>query len=199
MLRTLLIGTTNPGKVREIRRVLAGVPQVLRTLDGFPPIEEPDEHAVTCAENALLKARHYAAATGLPAVAEDSGLFIDALAGRPGVLSARYPGNTYVDKFVNLYRELAGHPRPWSARFLCAAAVVSETGHTLFTCEATVEGEIAPEPRGSHGFGYDPIFFYPPYGCTFAEATDDRKLAVAHRGKAFRLVCEFLEIGARGL
>jgi XTP/dITP diphosphohydrolase len=204
MLHELLIATTNPGKMREIRRVLAGVPQTLRSLSEFPPIAEPDEHGATCAENALLKASHYAAATGLPTVAEDSGLFIDGLDGRPGVQSARYPGETYPDKFMSLYRELAINPRPWTARFLCAAAVV-DAGQTLFTCEAAVEGEIVPEPRGAHGFGYDPIFFYPPYGSTFGEASDERKLAVAHRGKAFRLVREYLrerrqqQNGARGL
>jgi XTP/dITP diphosphohydrolase len=191
MLRDLLIGTTNPGKVREIRRVLQDVPQALRSLAELFPLEEPHEHGATCADNALLKARHYAAATGLPTVAEDSGLFIDALDGRPGVQSARYPGETYPDKFVNLYRELAPLPRPWTARFLCAAAVV-DGGRTLFTCEAAVEGEIAPAPRGAHGFGYDPIFFFPPYGKTFGESTDEEKLQVAHRGQAFRLVRRFL-------
>jgi XTP/dITP diphosphohydrolase len=200
MLSVLLLATTNAGKVREIRRVLEGVRPQLRALDELPPIAEPDEHGTTCAENALIKARYYAAATGLATVAEDSGLFIDALGGRPGVHSARYPGVTYPDKFMNLYRELAPHPRPWTARFLCAAAVVDE-GRPLFTCEATVEGEIAPEPRGQHGFGYDPIFFYPAYGRTFGEVTDEEKLVVAHRGKAFRIVREFLtgSDGTRGL
>jgi XTP/dITP diphosphohydrolase len=198
MVETLLLATTNPGKVREIRRVLSGVPQRLVTLADVPPLEEPAETGHTCAENALLKARYYATATGLPTVAEDSGLFIDALGGRPGVQSARYPGATYPDKFVGLYRELTPHPRPWTARFICAAAVVAGR-QTLFTCEAAVEGEIAPKPLGPHGFGYDPVFLYPRYGRTFGEVTDDEKLVVAHRGQAFRMVREFLEHGARGL
>jgi XTP/dITP diphosphohydrolase len=124
----------------------------------------------------------------LPTVAEDSGLAIDAIAGRPGVESARYPGDTYAEKFANLYRELAGHARPWTARFVCSLAFIDDQGTSApaFVTEATVEGEITDEPRGAHGFGYDPIFFYPPYGCTLAEVTGDRKLAVAHRGKAFR-------------
>jgi XTP/dITP diphosphohydrolase len=188
---TLLLATTNPGKIREIRRVLDGVPQRLATLAEWPAVADPIESGKTCAENALLKARHYAAQTGLPTVAEDSGLFIDALDGRPGVESARYPGATYPDKFVNLYRELAPHRRPWSAHYRCAAAVVAD-GQLLFTCEATVEGEIVPEPRGSHGFGYDPIFHFPQYGRTFGEVSDEEKLVVAHRGKAFRMVREFL-------
>lgn len=184
----LLIATTNPGKIREIQHVLAGVPRRLLTLADIAPIAEPDETGRTFAANAALKARTYAAASGLPTVAEDSGLAIDAIAGRPGVESARYPGDTYAEKFANLYRELAGHARPWTARFVCSLAFIDDQGTSApaFVTEATVEGEITDEPRGAHGFGYDPIFFYPPYGCTLAEVTGDRKLAVAHRGKAFR-------------
>ena len=197
MTESLLLATTNAGKVREIRRVLDGVPRRLVTLADLAPIAEPVESGRTCADNALIKARYYAAATGLPTVAEDSGLFIDALGGRPGVESARYPGATYPDKFVNLYRELAPRPQPWTARFVCAAAVV-EADQTLFTCEAAVEGEVARNPSGPNGFGYDPFFYYPPYGRTFGEVSDEEKLVVAHRGKAFRLVRAFLENGASG-
>jgi XTP/dITP diphosphohydrolase len=148
-------------------------------------IPEPEETGLTFAENAALKATYYASHVGLPTVAEDSGLAIDALGGRPGVLSARYPGETYAEKFANLYRELAGHPRPWRARFVCSLAFV-ESGVVSFACETAVEGEIAPEPRGANGFGYDPIFFYPAYGRTLGEVSDDLKLAVSHRGRAFR-------------
>lgn len=203
----LLLATTNPGKVREIRRVLDGAPVTLTTLDELGPsiqsLPPPVEDARTFADNALKKARYYAKATGLPTVAEDSGLVIDALDGRPGVESARYPGATYADKFKNLYHELAGHPRPWAARFVCALACVDQANgqgpwayEVLFTCEAFVEGEIAPEPRGTHGFGYDPVFFYPPYGCTFGEVSDARKLAVAHRGQAFRMFQGWIEARA---
>ena len=126
---------------------------------------------------------------------------IDALNGRPGLLSARYPGATYPEKFKGLYRELAPHPRPWSARFVCSLAFVGSPSayglrpsawQVLFTTEATVEGEIAEAPRGAFGFGYDPIFYYPPYGCTLGEVDGDRKLAVAHRGKAFRQFRDWL-------
>jgi XTP/dITP diphosphohydrolase len=184
----LLIATTNPGKIREIRLVLEGVPRRLLTLADVAPVPEPEETGRTFAENAALKARAYAAASGLPTVAEDSGLAIDAIGGRPGVESARYPGDTYPEKFANLYRELEGHARPWTARFVCSLAFIEDpsAAEPTFVTEATVEGEITSEPRGTHGFGYDPIFFYPPYGCTLAEVTGDRKLAVAHRGKAFR-------------
>ncbi|HKW00886.1 MAG TPA: RdgB/HAM1 family non-canonical purine NTP pyrophosphatase [Vicinamibacterales bacterium] len=181
----LLIATTNPGKIREIRRVLDGVRVEILTLADLPPIVEPEETGLTFAENARLKARYYAGASGLPTVAEDSGLAIDALDGRPGVQSARYPGDTYPEKFANLYRELAGHPQPWRARFLCALAFVDQA-QVAFECEGIVPGEVIGAPRGANGFGYDPIFFYPPYGKTLGEATDAEKLVVSHRGQAFR-------------
>jgi XTP/dITP diphosphohydrolase len=206
---TILIATTNPGKLREIRLMLDGTPFEWRTIADLGAIEEPEETGLTFAENAVLKARYYSAASGLPTVAEDSGLVIDALGGRPGVTSARYPGATYPDKFRNLYQELAPHSRPWSARFVCSLAFVSPATNdvsapsafglrpppalsVLFTTEATVEGEIAESPKGTFGFGYDPIFFYPPYGCTLGEVEGVRKLAVAHRGKAFRAFRKWL-------
>jgi XTP/dITP diphosphohydrolase len=196
----ILIATTNPGKLREIRHVLRDVPRHWLTLAHVPEVQEPEETGRTFAENARLKATYYAAASGLATVAEDSGLVIDALGGRPGIESARYPGATYPDKFKGLYRELAGHPRPWTARFVCALCFVGAPSptprapslHVLFTTEATVEGEIAEAPRGAFGFGYDPIFYYPPYGCTTGEVDGDRKLAVAHRGKAFRQFRDWL-------
>lgn len=184
----LLVATTNPGKLREIRLILDGLPVRIRSLADVPPVPEPDETGATFVDNARLKAHAYAVATGLPTVAEDSGLAIDALGGRPGVHSARYPGGTYADKFANLYRELARHPRPWTARYVCALTYVDPAAspRIQFEVQATVEGEIADTPRGSHGFGYDPIFFFPPYGTTLGDVDDARKLEVAHRGKAFR-------------
>jgi XTP/dITP diphosphohydrolase len=195
----LLVATTNPGKIREIRDVLDRLPIRLLTLsDLSSAIPEPEETGQTFAENAAIKALVYAEASGLPTVAEDSGLAIDALGGRPGVQSARYPGRDYPERFQNLYRELAPHPRPWTARFVCSLAFVSTRSpgaplDVLFTTEATVEGDIATAPRGSNGFGYDPIFFYPPYASTLGEVDAVRKLAVAHRGKAFRQFREWLE------
>jgi XTP/dITP diphosphohydrolase len=196
----LLIASTNPGKVREIRAVLAGLSVTLHSLADLPAEREPEETGRTFAENALLKARYYAGASRLLTVAEDSGLVIDALGGRPGVRSARYPGATYQEKFARLYAELAPHPRPWTARFVCSLAFVgtpnsASTTEPLFTCEATVEGEIAAAPEGSFGFGYDPIFYYPPYETTLGNVDDERKLAVAHRGKAFREFRQWLMSG----
>jgi len=202
----LLVATTNPGKTREIALILRDLPVELTSLDalGTDP-GEPEETGDTFAANARLKAEYYAERSRLPTVAEDSGLAIDALGGRPGIHSARYPGITYPDKFANLYAELAGHPKPWLARYVCSlyfvdqalgprplALVGSEPSRaeglvpSAYSCEATVEGEISPEPIGERGFGYDPIFFYPPYGTTLGNVDDELKLAVAHRGKAFR-------------
>jgi XTP/dITP diphosphohydrolase len=196
----LLVASTNPGKIREIREILQPLPLQVVTLDDLPPVDVPDETGSTFRENAAIKAVAYAQASGLPTVAEDSGLAIDALGGRPGIESARYPGDSYADKFANLYRELAGVPRPWTARFVCSLAFIEHpaSADLTFRTEATVEGEIAAEPHGANGFGYDPIFFYPPYGCTLGEVSGERKLAVAHRGKAFRQFRDWLRerIGA---
>ena len=192
----LLIATTNDGKLREIREILRGLAIPLRSLNDFPPVLEPHETGTTFSANAHLKAQAYAQATGMITVGEDSGLVVDALGGAPGVHSARYPGATYPDKFANLFAALAPHSRPWTARYVCAIAVVDGwLGRLLFETIATVEGEIWPEPRGTHGFGYDPIFYYPAYGMTFGEVDDRRKLAVAHRSVAFTTLRHWLEGG----
>ena len=195
---TLLVATTNLGKIREIRDILDDLPVRLVTLSDLSlAIPAPDETGQTFAANAAIKALAYARASGLPTVAEDSGLVIDPLGGRPGVESARYPGRDYPERFLNLYRELALHPRPWTARFVCSLAFVplpapGQPFVVAFRTEATVDGEISASPRGEHGFGYDPIFFYPPYGSTLGEVDAVRKLAVAHRGKAFRTFRQWL-------
>ena len=199
-MRDLLVATTNPGKIREILPILDGTSVRLLTLaDLDRPVAEPEETGRTFAENAQLKASYYARETGLLTVAEDSGLAIDALDGRPGIHSARYPGATYPDKFSNLYAELAAFPRPWTARYVCALALVEPTppfphspNPPLFECEGVVEGEIWPEARGTHGFGYDPIFYCTEYGATFGEVEDALKMKVAHRGRAFRQLRTFL-------
>jgi XTP/dITP diphosphohydrolase len=189
----LLAATTNPGKLREIADVLAGAPVTLRSLADVPGMPEPDETGRTFADNARLKARYYAAHTGLLTVAEDSGLVIDALDGAPGVLSARFPGATYAEKFERLYALLdrAGQPES-PARFVCALAL-AEGGRILFEATGVVEGRITRPPRGSGGFGYDPIFYCPPFGRTLAEVSAEDKGAVSHRGQAFRVLRTWLE------
>jgi XTP/dITP diphosphohydrolase len=207
-LGSLVIATTNPGKVREIRRTLEGLPVRLLTLADFPAVQEPEEAGATFADNAHNKAVYYCSRIGTPAVADDSGLAIDALGGRPGVASARYPGDTYAEKFVNLYRELAPHPRPWIARFVCSVALCEpERGagsgsrpaecRLAFSCEAAVEWEIEPNPRGANGFGYDPIFYYRPYGRTLGQVSEAEKLEISHRGLAFRQLRAWLSATER--
>ncbi|HLG58857.1 MAG TPA: RdgB/HAM1 family non-canonical purine NTP pyrophosphatase [Vicinamibacterales bacterium] len=190
----LLVATTNPGKLREIRSLLADAPVELSTLADLEPIEEPEETGLTFQDNARLKARYYASRSGMMTVAEDSGLSIDGLQGEPGVLSARFlqPDASYPERFAEIFHRLAADPgQNRAARFVCTVAVVRDD-RILFETAGTVEGEIADAPRGDHGFGYDPIFYYPPYGQTLAEVAEDAKLAVAHRGKAFRALAAWL-------
>jgi XTP/dITP diphosphohydrolase len=196
-VRRLLIATTNPHKMREIRGLLSDAPIELVGLDDLLPLPEPDETGETFHANARLKARYYAAAHRMLTAAEDSGLVVDALDGEPGVRSARFlrPEASYPERFAEIYRRLAERPpAARSARFVCALAVVFD-GEVIFETTGTVEGEISSEPRGGAGFGYDPIFYYPPYGRTFAEVSDEEKLRVAHRGVAFRRLSDWLRTG----
>jgi XTP/dITP diphosphohydrolase len=189
---TLVIATTNPGKTREIEAILNGVPVQLRTLADFPAIAEPEETGATFAENARLKALYYSRETGLPCVADDSGLEVAALGNLPGVHSARWEGTDYAVKFARI-RELlrAKGLETSAARFVCRVALARD-GAIVFESEGIVEGTLAREPRGDNGFGYDPIFFYPPFDRTLAEASLEEKATVSHRGKAFRALRDFL-------
>ena len=188
----LLVATTNSGKLTEIREILAGLSIGIDALDQFPAVEEAEEPGVTFEENARAKAVHYSVVTGRVTVAEDSGLEIDALDGAPGVRSARFNGDSYPDKFAAINAQLAARGVTEStARFVCALAVADGTT-VLFEATGTVEGRLSQEPCGSRGFGYDPIFFYPPYGRTLAEVSAEKKAAVSHRGKAFRKLRAFL-------
>ena len=181
----LLIATTNPNKIREIRPLLAGVSVELVTLADVAPIPEPEEDGPTFWQNARIKALAYARGSGLFTVAEDSGLEIDALNGEPGVLSARFLGakTSYPDRFAEIFRRLEGQPR--GARFVTALAV-ARGNEILFETETAVEGEIATAPAGDHGFGYDPIFWYKPFGCTTAQLPDADKAIISHRARSFR-------------
>jgi XTP/dITP diphosphohydrolase len=202
---TLLVATTNADKAREIARLLGDAAVSLLTLADGPAVPEPIETADSFEGNARLKADYYdrtvaralrAARPGarLLTVAEDSGLAIDALGGEPGIYSARFlsPTATYPERFAAIQSRLAERPEaPRTARFVCALAVVEE-GRLVYETRGTIEGVIAADARGSAGFGYDPIFEYPPFGRTLAEVTEADKLAVAHRGQAFRSLVAWL-------
>lgn len=190
----LLVATTNPGKVREIAGILQGLPIELVTLDDYPQIPEPEETGETFAANADLKALYYAAATGVASVADDSGLEIDALDKQPGVHSARWFGTDYTVKFQKIYELLDQRGLETSpARFVCRVSL-AEGNRVTYQSEGTVEGLIDREPRGTNGFGYDPIFFYPPFGCTLGELDLARKASVSHRGLAFSALRRYLQI-----
>jgi XTP/dITP diphosphohydrolase len=184
----LLLATTNANKVREVRPVLAGLPVDILTLQDVAAVSEPEETGQTFWENARLKALYYAAASGETVVAEDSGLVIHALGGAPGVHSARFLGANvpYETRFAEIYRRLAlqgNHRR--DARFVTALSL-ARGDEILFEAETTIEGAIASAPAGEHGFGYDPIFYYPPLKKTTGQLTIEEKCWVSHRARAFR-------------
>ena len=190
----LLLASQNPGKLREMRHLVAGLPfRVLGPRD-VGLTEAPEETGSTFLENARLKALHYARRSGLLTVADDSGISVDALGGEPGLYSSRFGGEgaSDLDRNLLLLARLSGVPEAdRGARFTCAVAVALD-GDVLFETEQTVEGRIAPEMRGSRGFGYDPLFFYPPFGQTLGEVPPEQKDRVSHRGKAFARLREFL-------
>ncbi len=200
----LLVATTNADKLREIRGVLLDIPCALVTLQDLAPVPEPEETGLTFGENARLKATYYASRLVDPlgeaerarvlTVAEDSGIAVDALHGEPGVRSARFvrPDATYPERMAELSRRLAALPdKPRTARYICAVTVIRD-GKVVYETTGAVEGEIATEPRGTGGFGYDPIFYYPPYKKTLSEVSQEDKRLVSHRGHAFRRLAEWL-------
>lgn len=199
----LLVATRSPGKAREIRDLFTGLPfdvtlptdQLLERL----PEEADLERSTSYAENAVAKARYFAARSGLPTVADDSGIEIEALAGAPGPRSARWAGTsgagTHVDAANNalLLEKLAGVPEGRrTALYRCVVAFLATPGGAPEIVEATCDGLILTEPRGSGGFGYDPLFFSPELQMTFGEAPPAAKHRVSHRGRAFRALIEVL-------
>ncbi|MDT8899949.1 XTP/dITP diphosphatase [Anaeroselena agilis] len=185
---SIVVATGNKGKVKEIAAALAALPVEVLALDKFPAIPEAEENGDTFAANAVLKATHYALHTGMPCLADDSGLEVDALNGAPGVYSARYAGPGATDEACNakLLAALADVPQnERTARFRCVLAYVDPDG-ALLTAEGTCEGTILREPRGTGGFGYDPLFLLPGAAKTMAEMTIEEKNAVSHRGQALR-------------
>ena len=194
----LLIGTRSTGKTREIRELFAGLPFEVSfpgdlMLDRLP--EEADlERSTSYAENAVSKARYYATRSGWPAVADDSGLEVDALGGAPGPRSARWsPGGTDADHNALVREQLAGVPEARrTGRYRCVVAFLATPSSGPEIVEATCDGFILTEPRGPGGFGYDPLFFSPELNMTFGEATQAAKHRVSHRGRAFRALIEVL-------
>lgn len=180
----LVIATRNKGKTQEIKDLLKDFPVDIKNLDDFGPIPHLEEDGDTFDENAYKKASFAARILGLPALADDSGLIVEALDGAPGIHSARYAGENATDKqrYLKLLDEMKGKSNR-KAAFECVISIAVPTGAAL-TYEARCEGLIAEEPFGSNGFGYDPVFFFPPYDKTFAQITPEEKNRVSHRGKA---------------
>lgn len=191
---TIAIATNNPNKLREIRAILGGFFDEALSLSDLGIDIDIEETGTTLTENALIKARTIRDLTGLPALADDSGLMVDALGGAPGVYSARYAGEEHDDKKNNalLLKNLEGKPR--DAKFCSVIALSYPDGREL-TAEGSVRGVILEEERGTGGFGYDPLFFSPELGKTFAEATPEQKNSVSHRSRALRAMLELLSSG----
>lgn len=186
---SLLLGTRNPGKIHEIKLIIGDLGLELHSLQEFANVAVAEENAETYAENAIAKARFYARATGMLALADDSGLEVEALGGAPGVISARYAGEdaTDGDRRELLLSELAKTgSRNRRARFVCAIAIADADGTVVNGSEGICEGTITFEPRGSSGFGYDPLFVPEGYEQTFAELSDEVKNRISHRARALR-------------
>ncbi|MFP4104883.1 MAG: XTP/dITP diphosphatase [Phycisphaerae bacterium] len=200
--RSLVLATGNPGKIREMRRVLSDLRLEIKSLADFGDVPEAIEDGETFAENARKKALHYAEQTGHWCLADDSGLAVDALDGRPGVHSARYAADRVesdrrddIDQANNekLLEELRDIPdEQRTARFVCYLAF-AEPGAVLLETRGTVEGRIGYEPAGENGFGYDPLFYLPDRACTTAQLLPEEKNAISHRGKAVRRFADLLE------
>ncbi|HEU4837006.1 MAG TPA: RdgB/HAM1 family non-canonical purine NTP pyrophosphatase [Pyrinomonadaceae bacterium] len=194
-MRSLLLGTRNPGKVIEIADILADSGWSFSSLQEFPDVGEAEENFVTFAENAIAKAQFYASATGLCALADDSGLEVAALNGAPGVFSARYAGAhaSDADRRTLLLSELAktGDTNR-RARFVAVVAIATPSGEVLNVSEGICEGNITFAPRGTGGFGYDPLFVPDGHDQTFAELPDTIKNRISHRARALMLTKQFL-------
>jgi XTP/dITP diphosphohydrolase len=191
----LFCATTNPGKLREFRMALNHFGKgrfEVESLPGLAEIPTCEETGSTFEENAIQKAVYYSSLASGYLFADDSGLEVRALGGAPGVSSARYAGPAATDDTNNrvLLDELAG-AEDRTAQFVCVIAL-AERGRLVETFRGVVEGQILEGPRGFNGFGYDPLFFYPPYGCTFAEVSAERKLQVSHRGRALAAMFDYL-------
>jgi len=202
-MRSIILATKNPHKLRELREILQGLDVEVVGLERLRDVPEPHEHGETFAENARLKALYYAKATGTWCLADDSGLEVDALGGRPGVHSARFAADRLAhdadratidaannSKLLSLLEDVSDEDR--SARFVCHLALAGPEGIVL-EADGKVEGRIARAPAGQNGFGYDPLFYLPESGCTSAELSPERKNRISHRGRAVRRFAELLK------
>jgi len=188
MVKVIILATRNAGKMKEFQELLQNFPVEIKNLNDFGPIPEVEEDGKTFDDNAYKKASFTAKVLGLPAIADDSGLVVEALGGAPGVKSARYAGANASDKenIAKLLREMEGKTDRRAA-FECVISIAVPSGPAL-TYEGRCVGEITTEPRGESGFGYDPVFYSPEYGKTFAELSSQEKNRVSHRGKALKEV-----------
>ena len=191
----LLVATKNAGKIKELNDLLTDLPLNLLSLSEFPSVCEVEETGRTFAENAALKARSYALQTSLQTVADDSGLEVNALGGKPGIFSARYAGESATDeeRTAKLLQELSStRDSERRARFVCAMAISDENGEIKFLAEGVCNGKISLTASGTNGFGYDPIFIPDGYEQTFGELPDQIKQEISHRGRAARKIIQYL-------
>jgi len=201
-MKKIVLASNNQGKLREINQLLAGIDLEVLPQSAFGALDV-EETGLTFVENAIIKARHASHVTGLPAIADDSGLEVDALQGAPGIYSARFagPGATDEANLDKLLRELAHVPEAErTARFQCLMVLMRHpTDPTPIMCQGTWEGRILFEPRGSGGFGYDPVFFVPDQDCASAELAPEVKNRLSHRGQALRALLDALtQAGVHG-
>jgi len=191
----LLVATNNEGKVLELKKLLSDFPLRLRSLREFADVSDVKETGKSFQENAAIKARNYALQTNLWALADDSGLEVEALHGVPGIFSARYAGENATDRenINKLQSELnKKQPADKFARFVCAMALADEKGEVKFVAKGICDGKISLEARGNNGFGYDPIFIPEGFSETFAELSGDIKQRISHRARALRKIIQYL-------
>jgi len=195
-MKKIVLASSNPGKVREINQLLADLDLQVQPQSEYG-VEDAEETGLTFVENAILKARNAAQHTGLPAIADDSGIEVDALNGAPGIYSARFAGAGASDRdnLEKLLTDLQDIPEAGrSARFQCLLVYLRHaTDPTPLICQGTWEGHILAEPRGEHGFGYDPVFYVPTHDCSSAELPPKVKNALSHRGQALRKLVSALQ------
>lgn len=194
MMDKIVFATTNEGKVKEIKEILEGFPVEVVSMKEMNITTDVEENGTTFEENSLIKAREISKLTGLPALADDSGLEVDYLNGEPGIYSARYLGRDTDYNYKNNYiidRLKEAEDKERSARFICVISLVLPDGRE-FVKKGVMEGRIGYEIKGENGFGYDPIFYLPEYGKTSAELSSDEKNKISHRGKALRAMKELI-------